>query len=978
MAKQTIRNIPSGVGSSDPSLAIDVNRQVPGTNVRPEGNQFQEIQTVLLGAMSDLSAGLRNAGAMQSAVDQHKASVIAKQRDEIRSVQMMQQEGLMADEQARIEKVNASRRSLIMDDRAENPEWVLQNATIQYENADTDQEKEMWFQLLQAAKSQLKQDTELKERKAEREKLEDINLSALTASQVLAEMASELQADPALQAELIGDGKDIHKRVQDWALSNAGLAAPGLFNLDKDATPEQIRARDQMIAQLVKQTLPIGDRLIGQYAKEIQSANESHGISRIDALYHGIQTGTVVEPWIALDTKKDISRNDFSHLTPLQQRDIDLKMAERGIEEASNLVHTQDFRVAKKAVENIIAITGLSDAEANRLRSRADDNFAKNAALVYQRDLSRDQAQYTRFRPWSPGTTGELDRIPDPEAPLKMGIPNESGVSQYMQTAFNSLASMGIDPSSPDLTITQVRIKDRILGLAKEAETSAMKIINEVDKKQQSAELAAAGNSLGKGEDLYDLSITTRMEQLDPEWNNTENRDTRRQAYLRDGYQWSAIRSKHPIPKKAVTDKALAWTSQDPEQMWNVMSFYEGLDDTTRKRFLQQLGQEENGLAIMTSLRETANEMLKSGIGRWEQAWQGANQTLQNWNDLKVDDLNAVALDSSGNRLVVPAGKNQVQNVRQHEVAAYNIVAAMENLVIPKQGDTLIPDQFKMGVGEEMDLKGGPEESPVHQANRLRALVSNLPDEDYDALQLLYQAYIKQGKSPNEAGAAVATYIQSEGYEMVDIGNDTPKFIYNPKRALQDLSLNHEELKKDLNVWMTLPLSGKARLDMVTAFQGINPDLDPKDAKLQTLTDIVRAAYPDGRYGTPGQKEEKPIVVELAYTHPMWKGVQDGTVDGGALVYVINHLGGKDVLLDPRTETPLMVYHRSLTRPADTEAKLKAAGLTYEQSSAVEQAKAHRKLITPGMSAVQGSPDSPQSRVERQPRVQPNPMSWGQ
>ena len=314
----------------------------PGLNLRPRDTGSQLV-SALGSVFSGTTAAASASARIQRAKDAEKARIrnehnqIAQQAfsqaERERIAQQRQQN------QAAKDKVSDSIYNTLMDPRAENPEWLLQQGIAGVDNALTQQEEDQWQQF---TLSQMGAVRRLRERETTQEAA---NEERSFKRQVRLMMA---QADAGIDFdELLRDPDQMLGNLTDYYMTSAFTAAGDDIDNPEYRAMLADAAVDHSLARFKAEGIP---RI--QQARQVTS--EAMGYEMLqnseEAFFEGSLSGSEF-----VSEMTGVFSRQFSNRTPRQQQDLAKNMAEQTVERLAQLPGDISATVAGERFEEFVA-----------------------------------------------------------------------------------------------------------------------------------------------------------------------------------------------------------------------------------------------------------------------------------------------------------------------------------------------------------------------------------------------------------------------------------------------------------------------------------------------------------------------------------------------------------------------------------------------------------------------------------------------
>lgn len=675
MPAPTNRDVPRGEGSADPTIAVSETFTPAAITVRPLTTQIEQLREALGAAAGSLASGLQTTAAIKNRMEQRKDRVVAEQEEEVREINRAKTLEVEVATERTVRLAKSAIQDMLLDPRSENPEWLLQQSTVRFQNSTVPQERDQWFSLIQESL----QRREVIRRDVARDRAEDLGYAALTADNVVSAAAAELAADPQLEAELIGDGKDIPSRVENWVLSAVRDADPDIFDIPDDAPDraERVKNRDTLIAKIINASMPVTNRLVGKYLKQVNGEDELIASRKLDGMFASALTGDLVDGPTMTQGVQEVRQVLLGHLPDPSAQELIQGSVARGLASAASGHLEKDVPLRRKAALAITRAAGLTDTESAVLLQKFEDELRRDVVggaedAVKERILQLSRPQIDQD-PESP-TFGQFTSTrADPSVAQLMALPDpESGESMYMQAGREYLSSLGIPLESEDPLIAQVF--DRITDLERAAlggmrddirkgnQLRAFLTNSSGGSSDVAWEVSAANLSQGAGMTLDSLvrvattvSESERAEVMSWEGQRLENvPETRNQR----AQVWTSLALEHNVADKYTPSPDLIerlsndWVQGDAEAMWNAMSYFRGVGN--KHMFLQDFSKKAGPNArIALEIANHTHFQSRKPV-QWAETVARAKTII---NDTELIDSETrtkrIAVDEAGRRIFV-------------------------------------------------------------------------------------------------------------------------------------------------------------------------------------------------------------------------------------------------------------------------------------------------------------------------------------
>ncbi len=969
MARETLRDTPKGPGSSDPTFTQQVSVSPVNPSFRPIRDQLEKLRDGLFSAGSALASGLSVVAQHRALLERKKKEVVAKQEQQIAEVQRAQNIEISLQTKRRMDGLVAKAQDYQLDVRSEEPEWLLQQASIEFNNAQNIEERNLWFSLINAAQSNIKR----AERDTDRDLLEDINTAAMTAMQVIQQAGIELGNDMGLQAELIGDGENIPTRVQNWILSIVQDANPDLFDIREGSEnfEERTKLRDHLMAQLIKSTNPISNRLMKQYVREVNSQNEETAEQRFDSAFVGPLTGNhagAPELEAALD---EIESSLMSHMTEGQKVALISRTVNKALNAAADGGMDIDIPTRIIASELILEASGMSEVEQANLRVKFQEDIMKSVRVGYidaakERILTLSKTQLDSD-PASPFFGQMRADLPDPDAAQTLAL--EGG---FFQVAREYLNSIGMDPEDTDNPMVKA-----VIAEAQDLVSKGMRAAKSDIEKQRSIQNFIGNANGGDSKAAYEASAAfmsqtpggmdeaslARLKRYLPEDQASELNtllgapiDQVPETRVARAVVWGGLAKEinqavnYRIPDDLNFKLGNDWQHGDQEAMFNTVSFYRQL--TNKGRFLREFG-DENGLAASVSLNIAANTMFKARKGGpvpdWSEVVQDAQNIMSRSELLSRRSLDKIATDEDGRMLVTEGFGGREFPVSRKQRIITEIMGAIQQtdlLVdplnmqpdtdldvyfgVPKDDESLFSMGWKLArnfnfidilntpvrmvfggsfVAHDIDpvnFKTAEESTPAEIEVFLDQALQGFGNADLDNLVFIAAALEDSGLTRDEAAHGVVGFMRNAGITIANTGSGA-KLIFDPSDSLGPNRQNFGLLKKDVNLYLSRGFSTNEFTALNAKFRDTKREFKDPGFLATEFNHVPHLVRPDW-FLSPENPGWVAPEWRFATAEAAW---QQGVNNGGApLVFLTQDANPRWVMMtDPTTQMPVFGFN---------------------------------------------------------------------
>lgn len=866
MPREVERAVPQGEGAGDPVFAPSVGINTPGLAVQPNVDKFSQLQSVLFSGLGDLASGLNSLGNATEVIENKKRQVLAQQDQELAETKATL-------EQTRFEKAKGEQRSLLLDERSDNPQWLMEQAGARLASASTEAEKEVWFRITAAAQDQMRQDTKVAEVEAKREAVEDLNLAGLTASRVMQTLEVNLQKDTEKQAELIGNGQNIVGRVQDWVLSQVSDSDSDLFHLDENASKDEVQARDKVMGQLLSQSLGIADSLTKQYVKQVDAAKEDHAVESLDALMLGIQKGQVTDPKVVNASLKYIDDNYMNHMTSTQKDEFKSQYLNQAVKDAASLAYTEDITQASKAIDAFITQAGIPPAEAARAKLQAQTIMTRTAVSKYSAILDNELASQRTVVQTKDGSSTTVSLpVSDPIATLSGE--DKYGVSLARRKAEEYLASAGLSPDRTDLTVGESSIRSSILDAVSEIEARGAASKGAAANKQAKGNMARANLLTGDATAMYETNpmfmarspdgvlarpdLVAAVESTGSQWGMSpdvpagvgpvamipETRPARAAIMTIEAQTWDKT-SVHTFPDTMLTDTANKFKSKSAEDMYDVTVMFRSLSLRKAEDFQNSIGKKLT-MAEMIALDTLRQASVNPDEQTWDAAFQQARNIMEN-DRLTPEAMAQAARDSYG-QIIMEENEGMRPQARSRKGEALGL------LVTAYEKDT----------GRQFQAYGTDEVDTTAEFEQAFREAGGFTDSTINFLASRHEAFKGLGMDDVQAANANKAMLKQDGYKIAAWGQGV-KIIRDPMNVLGYKPLTETDTRKTIQAFLNAPLKGQALKNVATRFK-----LKPGDPVPTTYWQAMKMADPEN-FGTMQPTDMAPADWVLGTDDSMWE-----------------------------------------------------------------------------------------------------------
>lgn len=628
------RQLPRGQGTFDPEFTSRVEPIREQEVAKVQETQFEQLERAMINIGSGIVGGLQSLAEQQSGLARLKDQAIARQDKIMSQIVAGRVAGQRSMQERRLNDIKISQQQLLIEAPDHDPEWLFKRVRTSFNNAASQEEQAMWSELLIGSRSLADKFKINEDKEHDNEIIQQFAMAGQTAQQAVAEMVSALQQDPNLQRELMGNGVGIHQRVQDWILSEAGVAAPDIFDIragdpDRELKLEQ---RDQLIAALVENSLPVGDQLIKQHTGELDASAFQTGSDILGASLLAFYTGK-----IDIDSVKgsiqSISKLHFNHLSDVEKKQKFKQIAADSIDAATSGQFGNDVGDMDDKANAIIDSGVFSEAEKFSLRSLASARLSDMATKKYVTEVQRATLARTVEMPIVGGTTLQTTSAPDPNASVTLSIPDDEGFSEFDRIADQVIIGAGLDIDPLLMTPVQIEAASQIRETALQLNTQGQKQLSKKIDAKINIDMVAIGDPGGNATNAYNNGImmaafsssvslnpsqVKRILQINEQVQNKnqivfgeqpvdpgqvwdgrspipatkETRSLREAVYRisKDVWDNPSSRGGTALPENLITDFTQKWTTGNTEAMADTLYFTSILSEIRQNEIYKALG----------------------------------------------------------------------------------------------------------------------------------------------------------------------------------------------------------------------------------------------------------------------------------------------------------------------------------------------------------------------------------------------------
>lgn len=502
------RQLPRGQGTFDPEFTSRVEPIREQEVARVQETQFEQFEK----AMINIGSGF--AGSLQSLADQArglarlKDQAVARQDKIMSQIAAGQAAGQRSMQERRLNDIKQDQQKLLIEAPDHDPEWLFKRVRTSFNNAASQEEQAMWSELLIGSRSLADKFKISEEKEHDNQIIQQFAMAGQTAQQAVGEMVSTLQQDTELQRELMGNGVGIHQRVQDWILSEAATAAPDIFDIDRSDPDRELKLeqRDQLIAALVENSLPVGDQLIRQHTGVLDASAFQTGADLLGASLLAFYNGK-----LGIDSVKEsiqsISKLHFNHLPDIEKQQKFKQFLADSIDAATSGQFGSDVGDIEDKVTSIINSGPYNEFEKASLNSMAAARLADMATKNYITEVQRATLARTVEMPIVGGSTLQTTSAPDPNASVTLSIPNDEGFSEFDRIADQTIIDAGLDIDPSFMTPVQVEAASQIRETALQLNIQGQTQLSKKISAKVNIDMVAIGDPGGDPTKAYDNGL---------------------------------------------------------------------------------------------------------------------------------------------------------------------------------------------------------------------------------------------------------------------------------------------------------------------------------------------------------------------------------------------------------------------------------------------------------------------------------------
>lgn len=632
------RNIPRGPGSIDPEFTSQVAVQQAGPVAVEQETPFQRLERSLTTIAGLGAQALQGAANLQSNLNRLKDQAVARQERIMADVRRSQVARASSMQQRRLQDVQSRQMELLSRAEQHDPEWLFRQARVGFNNAASVQEQAMWSEMLVGSKKLVDDFRETQEQEAENKVVQEFAMAGFTAKKAVTEMVSNLQASPELQRELMGDGVGIHQRVQDWVLAEATQAAPEIFDIRQNDPNREMKEeqRDELVAQLVEQSLRVGDGLVKQHTRVMEGAAFQTGTDLLGAHFVSYFEGKLgIEEMTA--SIGEVGRLHFNHLPQAEQQQKFKAFIADAVEAAVSGQFGQDVGDIEERVTALIETGPFNALEKINLGEFASERLSRLSVSNFNTLALEAQVGRTVEVPVM-GEQGTLSMrsVQDPNAAAAMAVPDPvTGRTEYDQIADRAVLDAGLDMPVEDMRPSQVAALAKIRSAASKLNADGQRTMAKSVQKQDNLRRVFTGDASANPSDAWEVGLVRRaftqsetmapnqiraVQELDaslravrrqqadgrvtePEsrqvWDganplerNPQTRTMREAVWMLEAEAWNGqeVMGAHGLPDNMLGDIKRQWVGGDPEAMMDVVFFASALNPKRLDEVMSSIG----------------------------------------------------------------------------------------------------------------------------------------------------------------------------------------------------------------------------------------------------------------------------------------------------------------------------------------------------------------------------------------------------
>lgn len=632
------RQVSRGPGTVDPEFTSQVAVEQAGPAAVVQETEFERLERSLINIGSGLAGALGSLAQQQRSLGRMKDQAVARHERMIQSVRQGQVTRHRSLQQRRLQDVQNNQLELLLQAEQHHPEWLFRQSRIGFNNSASVEEQAMWSELLLESRKLADKFKVKEEQENENDIIQQFAMAGQTATVAVSEMVSNLQGDPSLQNELMGNGVGIHQRVQDWIISAAADAAPEIFNIARNDPDRELKLeqRDQLIAELVEKSLRVGDGVVRQHTRRSESTSLQTGTDLIGSQLLSYFEGKIGAEAL-FKSLEDTGRLHFNHLPEVEQERKLKQFLADSIEMATSGQFGTDVGEIETQVVDLVDKSGFNELEAISVFSNASDRLSEMVVNNYVSMAQEAKLSRTVEIPFL-ADDGTMQRrsVPDPQAHVTLSLPSDvDGRTEYDRLADRAIIEAGLDGDPSEMSPTQLAAVTRIRELAQELNEKGQSSLSDIVQQQNNIRGVLDGDLQASASDAYDHMILTRtfsnsdrlaphqlraiLEQdkiiraqerqalpkgviAEPQsrlvWDGIapleftpETRTLRRAVNEIEASAWDKPGNIHKIPDNLLGDMQQKWTRGNPEMMMDVMFFTSSLSESRQQEIYDSFGE---------------------------------------------------------------------------------------------------------------------------------------------------------------------------------------------------------------------------------------------------------------------------------------------------------------------------------------------------------------------------------------------------
>lgn len=878
-------DLPRGPGSANPSWTPpQVAPVAPGLQQQPEMTSLEKLKLAVGSLTGGLTSVLNAAARTKQGLDGLKTQALDRIDRDLRSQAQSFQARRLAGQR---------KEMLTLSVEAENrgPAWLAGEARSRFENANSAEEQELWQGMFVAAQRAAKAEEADAERDSEMRIQQQFSLASHTAHNIITQLGSTLQLDAELRAQLIGDGKGIHSRVQDWVLSEVTAALPDAFVFGpRDPMVElKKQQRELLTAALLGESSGIADGLVREAADRNQRASFDQGVRQIDSDIYSFLTS---DPDVTKLTESTAAVFDeqLNHLPETQKNEVWKKRATDALRGAAQGQLGTEMGSILSRMETILNMkVGNTDVFTPIERADLTEAVLESARQTSARLFDSSVAEaISKMSFVATDSLGNNVTVSDPNAILRLGEPDANGLSPVDQIANSLIVRMGLaDKAEDDMSFAEWLISGEIRGRASDMNRTSREALQRRHGKQENYVSVQAGLPNADINDAYAYSPITRLisgngltaqessslrsavieasQQMFggiPEdvasFNGAvlpprtpENRNLRRAMATVRAAEWSnpTTAEEYGLPKGFGTEVKALLTSGDPEKVFDAVAYASALrSEGVLEDLLTQVsagGETQVGAALLYATLLSQGQLAGPG--------EGIDQNIA----LQVQNI--LAAGPLEQYLAAPA-RNEKAKVTNSRVIYVSTINALQQ----SAPDLKFPDPNRFTDSQLADI-----------------FAAALPDGNATARDVLRIGQAFAVNHPNAdsstLGVMVVSFLNNRGLKM-HVLNDRPITVFDPDSHLGEQGKN---LNRKVSTFGIQPLGPEVRNII-----GEMLDLSPADIPL-TMAELYLRENKDLFEGTKADK--LTWSVDFGVTTAGRERLSQPAAAGGGAIITVRH-----------------------------------------------------------------------------------------